>query len=194
MRAMPSATDRTVPTSVRSAEPVSSPSIRSRRMLAISSGLISIFSLPCLLVRRGGHALSKFLQATADARVQDHVADLQDDAAEDPVVDRAREVDLLPGLAFDLLADFGDDLRVQLDGAGDGDVDTTVLLFPKLLEGAADAEDLRHPLLVDEQLEEIDQLGLGTRDRSLQPRHLLLGGEVGAEEEDLQLAVAVDGI
>src|SRR6476646_9645445 len=42
MRAMPSATDRTVPTSVRSADSLSSPSIRSRRMLAISSGLISI--------------------------------------------------------------------------------------------------------------------------------------------------------
>ena len=82
MRAMPSATDSTVPTSERSALPVSIPSIRSRRIDAISSGLISMGVLyPSL--RRLGDALSKFLQATADARVQDHVADLQDDAAED---------------------------------------------------------------------------------------------------------------
>ena len=106
----------------------------------------------------------------------------------------AREVDLLPGLAFDLLADFLDDRRVQLDGAGDGDVDTAVLLLPELVELAPDAEDLRHPVLVDEQLEEVDQLGLGARDRPLDPLLLLRRGEVGAEEEDLQLAVAVDGI
>ncbi len=47
MRAMPSATESTVPTSERSALPASIPSIRSRRMLAISSGLISIvFRVP----------------------------------------------------------------------------------------------------------------------------------------------------
>ena len=40
MRAMPSATDSTVPTSVRSAPPVSRPSMRLFRMVVISSGLI----------------------------------------------------------------------------------------------------------------------------------------------------------
>ena len=40
MRAMPSATDRTVPTSVRSAWPASRPSMRLLRMDVISSGLI----------------------------------------------------------------------------------------------------------------------------------------------------------
>ena len=40
MRAMPSATDSTVPTSVRSASPASSPSMRLLRMEVISSGLI----------------------------------------------------------------------------------------------------------------------------------------------------------
>ena len=37
---MPSATERTVPTSVSSAVPLSSPSMRLFRMLVISSGLI----------------------------------------------------------------------------------------------------------------------------------------------------------
>ncbi len=40
MRAMPSATDSTVPTSVRSAPPVSRPSMRDFRIEVISSGLI----------------------------------------------------------------------------------------------------------------------------------------------------------
>ena len=44
MRAMPSATDRTVPTSVSSAWPSSRPSIRLLRMDVISSGLICMIS------------------------------------------------------------------------------------------------------------------------------------------------------
>src|SRR4051794_22963532 len=194
MRAMPSATDRTVPTSVRSAEPVSSPSIRSRRMLAISSGLISIFFFPCLLVRRGGDALSKFLQATADAGVQNHVADLQDDAAEDLVVDPARELDLLAGLAFDLFADPLHNRFVEVDGAGDGDVEAAVLLLPELVELAADTEDFRHPVLLDQQLEEIRQLRLGAGDRPSQTVLLVGGGEVGAEQEHLQFLITVDRV
>ena len=67
-------------------------------------------------------------------------------------------------------------------------------MLPELLELAADAEDLRHPLLFDQQLEEVDELGVGAGDRPLRPVDLLGRGEVGAEEEDLQLAVAVDGV
>src|SRR4051794_35858504 len=185
MRAMPSATDRTVPTSVRSAEPVSSPSIRSRRMLAISSGLISIFFFPCLLVRRGGDALSKFLQATADARVEDHVADLQDDAAEDLAVDATGEIDLLAGLTLDLRPDLLDNRRVELDRAGNRHVEPFVLLLPELLEAGAYTEDLGHALLLDQQLEEVEQLGIGAAERPVQAADLLRRGEVRAEEEDL---------
>ena len=87
-----------------------------------------------------------------------------------------------------------DHRRVELDGAGDGDVDAAVLVLPELVELAADAEDLRHPVLLDQQLEEVDELRLGAGDRPLQPLHLLGRGEVGAEEEDLQLAVAVDRV
>src|SRR3954453_22031274 len=186
---MPSATDSTVPTSARSADSVSSPSILSRRMLAISSGLMSIGVLYASL-RRLSDALSKFLQATADARVEHLVADLQDDAAEDLGVDAARQLDLLPGLALDLFAALSHPPRPQRDRAGDGHVDAPVLLLPELVQLAADAEDLRHPLLLDQQLEEVEQLRIGVADGALQARHLLGRGEVGAEEEDLKLAVA----
>ena len=81
---------------------------------------------------------------------------------------------------------------VELDRAGHRHVDAPVLLLPELVELAADAEDLRHPPLLDQQLEEVEQLGVGAADRAPQPRRLLRRGEVGAEEEDLQLAVAVD--
>jgi len=49
-------------------------------------------------------------------------------------------------------------------------------------------------VLVHQQLEEVDQLGLGARDRPLDPLALLRRGEVGAEKEDLQLAIAIDGV
>ena len=50
-RAIPSATESTVPTSERSALPVSRPSIRCRRIEEISSGLISIGFVVSLLLR-----------------------------------------------------------------------------------------------------------------------------------------------
>src|SRR5882672_11062454 len=193
MRAIPSATDSTVPTSERSALPVSSPSILSLRIDAISSGLISIGVLYASL-RRLGDALSKFLQATADARVEHHVADLQDDATEDLAVNTACQLNRLAGLPLDLLADFGHHGRVQLYRAGHGHIDPLVLLLPHLLELAANAEGLGHPVLLDQQLEEVDELGVGAGERALQPVHLLRRGEVWAEEEDLQLTVAGEGI
>src|SRR5258708_3375946 len=193
MRAIPSATDSTVPTSERSALPVSSPSIRSRRIDAISSGLISIGVLYASL-RRLGDALSKFLQAIANARVEDHVADLQDDATEDLRVNPACQIDPLIGLALDLLTDLGNHGRVQLGCAGHGHVDPPILLLPQLLEMATDAEDLRGPVLLDQQLEEVEELGVGARNRAPQPVYLLRRGEVRTEEEDPQLAVRVEGV
>src|SRR5829696_2899175 len=154
IRAIPSATDSTVPTSVRSALAVSIPSILSLRIDAISSGLISIgCSFPSL--RRLRDALSKFLQATADAGVEDHVADLQDDSPEDLAVHAAGELHLLTGLAFHLGADLLDHRRIELDSAGNGHVEPPVLLLPELLELTADSHQLRHPVLLDQQLEEV---------------------------------------
>src|SRR5439155_23950730 len=116
-RAMPSASERTVPTSASSAPSVSSPSIRSRRILAISSGLISTLSSSLNLLRppaaalhaafgakaphhyllrppaaalcRLGDFLSQPLELAPQARVQHHVADSQHETADDALVDVA---------------------------------------------------------------------------------------------------------
>jgi hypothetical protein len=49
-------------------------------------------------------------------------------------------------------------------------------------------------VLLEQQLEEVDELGLGAADRPLQALLLLSRGEVGAEEEELQLAVPRQGV
>ena len=78
MRAMPSATERTVPTSVRSAWPSSRPSMRLLRMDVISSGLI------CMGLPLGPrHLAAKLFKSVADGGVEHGVADLDDDAAQD---------------------------------------------------------------------------------------------------------------
>src|SRR5215208_1257442 len=110
MRAMPSATDSTVPTSGRAASPASIPWIRSRRIFESSSGLIST-GLASLC--RFRDFLSQSLKLVADARVEHHVPDPQHQAPEDVGVDLGLEVDLAVGLALDLGADALDDLRVQ---------------------------------------------------------------------------------
>src|SRR6478672_6864646 len=120
MRAIPSPISSTVPTSERSADSTSRPSIRSRRMLAISSGLISMLRLVPFL-RRLGDALSQFLEPVANARVQDRVTDLLLDLGSDPL----------------------DDLGIELDRAGHGDAEALVLLVPERVVLAADAEDHR---------------------------------------------------
>src|SRR6266545_945756 len=188
MRAMPSPISSTVPTSVRSAEPVSMPSIRSRRIDAISSGLISIAAFVPFL-RRSGDALSQFLEPVPDARIQDHVPHLHDQPAEDFGVHLALELDDLTGLPLDLRADLPGYLGVELDGAGHGHSEPLVLLGPERLELLPDPEEDRHAVLLQQEIEEVDQLRLSAGD-GLRESVLLLGGrEVGAEEEELQLAV-----
>src|SRR5512139_4109336 len=206
-RAIPSATESTVPTSERSALPVSRPSIRCRRIEEISSGLISMLVRVSLLLRnslearfsRRGSPLrrlrdlpAQLLEPVEDARVEDHVAHLQLQAADDRGVDLALQLDRLPGLTLDLGADGLDHGAVELDGAGHGDAEALVLLRPELVEAPADREQGRHPVLLSEQLEEVDELGLGAVDRARDPVPLLRGREVGAEEEDLQVPVAVE--
>ena len=104
MRAMPSATERTVPdlreVGAIGLQPLDPLAQNARDLVRLDLHRVLSASL-----RRLGDALSKFLQASADARVEDHVADLQDDAAEDLLVDATGQVDLLAGLALDLLAD-----------------------------------------------------------------------------------------
>src|ERR687897_1902914 len=139
MRAMPSATDRTVPTSVRSAWPASRPSMRLLRMDVISSGLICMVWLPLLLGeggRRGGSGraddlLAQGVEPVADGRVEDLVADADDDPAEDVGLDGGGELDLAAGLLLDALADVADGLLVELDRRGDVHRQALVVLAPE---------------------------------------------------------------
>ena len=49
-------------------------------------------------------------------------------------------------------------------------------------------------MLLGHELEEVDELGLGADERLRDALPLLRRGEVGAEEEDLELAVLVDRV
>src|SRR3954464_2466929 len=191
-RAMPSATDSTVPTSDRSAWSASSPWMRLLRMEVISSGLI------CMARVRGslgkvlggaGDLPAQQLEAAADGGVEHLVADAHDDAAEDVGLDRRRQLHLAAGLLGDLVADVLDDLLVELDGGGDLDRQQLVVVLPQGVVGAPGAQQRGHPVLLDQQLEEVDEDRLGVRDRLVQALGLLLGREVGREEEDLQVAI-----
>src|SRR3954453_14820373 len=143
-RAMPSATDRTVPTSVRSASPSSSPSMRLLRMLVISSGLICmeiLFRPPVLAssdlrttLGRARDLLSKVLEAVADGGVEDGIADADDDAAQDVGLHPRRELGLAAGLLGDLVADLPHRVLVELHGGGDLDREEAVLLLPHRAE------------------------------------------------------------
>src|SRR4051794_28445536 len=184
-RAMPSPIDRTVPTSVRSAWPVSRPSIRLLRMEVISSGLICMRLGGSL--GRASDLLAKLFEAVAHRGVEHLVADADDDAAQQVGVDVGGELDLSAGLFGDPVADLADGGLVELDCRRDGDREEPVLLLPQPVVGTADAEDHRHAVVLDQELEEVDEDVVGTADRLVQPFLLLLAGEVGREEEDLEV-------
>src|SRR3954469_1501708 len=111
-RAMPSATDSTVPTSARSASSTSSPSMRLLRMEVISSDLICTVRLVSLDAR---HLAAQLVDSVADRRVEHGVADAEHDAADDVGVDVGVELDLLARLLTDPLADPLDDVVLELD-------------------------------------------------------------------------------
>src|ERR687894_1979939 len=113
-RAMPSPTDRTVPTSVSSADPASRPSMRLLRIEVISSGLIcmEVVSAPWSH-GAAGDVLSQGFEAVADRGVEDRVAHAQDDPAEEVGVDARGQLDLLAGALRDLVADLPRDLLVE---------------------------------------------------------------------------------
>src|ERR1700733_2316978 len=121
MRLMPSATESTVPTSVSSAPAVSRPSIRLLRIEVISSGLICIVRLLPSQARglRLRYLLSKLFQSVLDRGVEDHVSNSQHDAADDFRIDGGGDLHLAIDLLADAIAQFLDDLGVQLDRARD---------------------------------------------------------------------------
>src|SRR5215218_5462237 len=96
--------------------------------------------------------LSQSLELVANARVEDHVANLQHDAAQDVLVDVALQLDRLTSLVLDLPPDLLDHVRWQLDGARQRHLQAALLLPPHLVESAPDAEDDGHAVLLREEL------------------------------------------
>src|SRR6059058_697849 len=101
MRAMPSPTCKTVPTSERSVS-TSYCSILDLRIDVISSGR-SFKASPSLARRR--QVSAKSFEAAADAGVEPQRASLEDDAADQVRVDAPRGVDGTAGRALDLADD-----------------------------------------------------------------------------------------
>src|SRR5215216_6678000 len=188
MRAMPSATDRTVPTSVRSAWPSSSPSMRLLRMDVISSGLI------CMNLLGPEDLSSELFKSVADRCIEHRVADLDDDAAQDVRVHAGGDVDLAIGLLGDAVAELGDDLLVELHCGRDLHRQQLVLLLPQRVVVRADAEERRHAVLLDQQLEEVHDHRIRVRHHAVEPVLLLGRREVRREEEDLQVAGLAEGV
>ena len=110
-----------------------------------------------------------------------------DDAAQHVGVDLAGEFDLLTGLVLDALADVLDQVLVQIDGRGHRDRQPLVLLAPQVVEDAADAEQHRHAVALGQQLQEPDQVLVRVLQHLGDAVLLLLRGEVGAEEEHLEV-------
>src|SRR5690348_14323524 len=156
MRQMPSATESTVPTSVRSALEVSRPSIRLFRIEVISSGLISMNG--SLQQRQTGsrprYLLAKLFESVPDRGIKDEIADSEDDAAEDVRVYDCRKLNLVPGLLADALSNAFHGRFVEWHGARDLDGQQPVHGVPHLLVPSADAEDRGHPVAFDQRLEE----------------------------------------
>ena len=102
-REMPSATDSTVPTSERSAPPSSRPSMRSLRMLVISSGLIC--TCGSLLRRPWRLAFEVCSSRLRTRRVEHHVPDAHHQAPEHVGVHVRAQLHPPAGLLLDALAD-----------------------------------------------------------------------------------------
>src|SRR4051795_7514225 len=190
-RAMPSATDRTVPTSARSASSTSSPSMRLLRMEVISSDLICTVRLVSLDAR---HVAAQLVESVADRRVEQGVAAAGHDAADDVGVDVGVQLDLLARLLADPVADPLDDVVLELDGGGHVHGEELVLLGPELVVGPPDAVDDRHPVVVEQHAEEVAEAFVRVVQGLVEAVLLLLRREVRGEEEQRQVAGLLDGL
>src|SRR3954469_9109087 len=182
MRAMPSATERTVPTSERSAPPSSMPSMRSLRMLVISSGLICIRQS---FLGGSRHFLTESFEAPAHAGVHHHVSDGGDEPAYYVGIDVSVQIDPLTGLFLDPAADALNQLVIERCGTRDAYLQELVLLAPQVVELAADAKDRGNAMPLGAELQEVEEVLVRTLDDLVDAVLLLLRREVRREEEHL---------
>src|SRR6266508_3485705 len=172
MRAMPSPTCRTVPTSARSVS-TSNSSIRCLRIEVISSGR-SFKSSPSPLSSRCSEPAMQAVQAPADARVDAQRAHLQDDAADQVGVHLARGLDGSPGRLLNLFHDLAE-LRVrQLDGRGQLERELAGLGGHHPLQLAPHLLQLGSAAALREDHEEVAHQLVGAAQDLLEHRHFCL--------------------
>ena len=190
MRAMPSATDRTVPDLGQvggvGLQPLDALPQNACDLVWLDLHRVLV---PPYAARRD--ALSKFLQATADARVEDHVSDLQHDAAEDLRHRRGstarppRRSGVRPRAPI---------LSTTAGSSSTALVTVTSRRRFSCFQSSSYSRRMRKisgiRCFLDQQLEEVDRAP-ARRPTTARPSPSSFsgGGEVGAEEEDLQLTV-----
>src|SRR3954452_1747188 len=188
MRAMPSPTWRTVPTSERSVS-TSYCSILDLRIDVISSGR-SFKASPSLARRRQVSAES--FEAAADARVEAQRSCLQDDAADQVRVDRARGVDGTAGRALDLPDDLPRLVIGQLEGRRQLDGEAAFLRGHQALELAVDLAQLPGAVLLDGQQEEVAHELIGAAEDVVERLRLRPRIELRVAQHRVELRHLVD--
>src|SRR5580765_3919743 len=153
---MPSPTWSTVPTSARSVS-TSKSLIRSLRMAVISSGR----SFTVFLSGSGDEFSLEACQAAAHARVDAQRAGLEDDAADQVGVDRARRLDGPAGGLLDLLDDRASLVLGELERGGQLDGELPLLAGGEPLELLADLLDLPAAALLDQEPQEVAEERVG---------------------------------
>src|SRR5436190_818268 len=189
MRAIPSPTWRTVPTSARSVS-TSNSSIRCFRIEVISSGR-SFTRTPlsncCQLSLQA-------LEPAAHARVEPVRADLEDDSADQARVDGARRLDLAAGRLLDLRQQALRLVVRKLDRGRQLCVDDSFVLCDQALELARDVVEDARAAPVRQQEDEIAHEGLAAAEHVLEDRRLGTRVELRISQELSQLRHLLDSL
>src|SRR5579883_1936450 len=188
MRAMPSPTDRTVPTSARSAL-TSKSSMRCLRIDVISSG--RSFTWAPWLSRH--ERLAKSFEPAADARVDAARADLEDDPADEARVDAAGHLDRAAGRLLDLGDDRARFLVRQLERGRELDGEPPLVLGDEAVELLHDPLELSGAALLGGQQEEVPRERVGAAGDLAQRGDARGRGDLGVVEEGAQLVVLARG-
>src|SRR5690242_10649667 len=146
MRAMPSPTERTVPTSETCAS-ASKFAIWSRMTREISAARMSI--------QLAFHRLGESVEFGADGGVDLLAAQLDDDSAEDGGIDRRVDVDVAAGAAPQLLAKRRQLVVVERPGGNDFGRRFTAMLGSKPAKGTDDVPQLVLAAVAGEDPEKI---------------------------------------